>query len=92
VRGDLPQPIREDTTFYPMERDFLAAENLRRATVRQKLAKLARDIYDRHEQLRSTGIDYSGHCHEFDLPSTEDVAPLLTKMESTPKTGLWDGS
>lgn len=87
IRGTPPDEITKEREFYTL--DLLTPVDLTRRNTREKLKKVARDIFDRHEAFRMAGIDPCNHCEDFDFPGDSDVMEWLTGVTAPPQGLPW---
>jgi hypothetical protein len=84
VRGRLPEEVAGERHYYSMDDDLLAARDFRKQRIRQKLRRIADDIYHRYEMFRAAGVDPGGLCDSFDFPTEDDVQDWLNGVIAPP--------
>jgi hypothetical protein len=89
IRGSLPAPISASRQCYSLSDQLLAAEDVRRKSVRHVLRNIADDVYQRYCLLRARQDELSGLCDGFALPSEADVMTLVGEMSAPPKRFPW---
>jgi hypothetical protein len=87
IRGTPPNEITKERQFYTL--DLLTPGDLRKAKSREALERIAKDIFDRHEAFRMSGMDPCNNCDDFDFPDDSEVMEWLTGITAPPQKLPW---
>jgi hypothetical protein len=87
IRGTPPEEITKERQFYTL--DLMTPGDLRKAPAIKTLGQIAKDIFDRHEVFRMSGINPCGNCDDFDFPGDGEVMDWLTGISAPSQKLPW---